>query len=347
MQKRLLALYSVGHFTVDLACAYLMLTLVSQHGDLAMLCLVIYNFCAFALQMPVGLIADVFNRNSLVAVAGFAFTLLAFACSPLPILCAAVLGIGNCLFHVGGGIDVLHFSDTKQWMLGVFVSPGAVGLYLGGLLARQQLVSLPIGFVSLLAVMAVLVIGLQLTRSLRRRSENSLPSITPTGGIPWLAFLALFLVVVLRSYAGSTQSFDWKAGVWVPLSVVGLALGKVAGGFLADGFGAMRASLVTLSLSTVLYIFSANPVCGLLSIFLFNMTMPLTLFAMARLFPGARGFAFGSLTFAIFLGYLPTGLSLPVPFAGCGWWYAVEALVSLLLLLTGLWACRPRGEPHV
>ena len=33
--------------------------------------------------------------------------------------------------------------------------------------------------------------------------------------------------------------------------------------------------------------------------------MPLTLYGAARLLPGAKGFAFGLLTFALFLGFLP------------------------------------------
>ena len=112
---------------------------------------------------------------------------------------------------------------------------------------------------------------------------------------------------------------------------------------MADRMGATRTSVVTLSLCALLFVFSDHALCGLAAVFLFNMTMPLTLFAMARLFPGARGFAFGALTFALFLGYLPTHLGLPTPFAGCGWWYAVEAILSLILLVAGLLACRPRG----
>ncbi len=343
MQKRLLALYSGGHFLVDFTCAYLMLTLVMQHSEVTLPALLIYNFCAFALQMPCGLLADGLNRNALIAVTGLALTLISFALFPVPLLCAAILGVGNCLYHVGGGVDVLHFSDTQHRMLGIYISPGAIGLFLGGLLAERGILSLPLGFLCIAVVAVLLVLGLNFTYSLGRKSTQPPVSIRPVGRWPYLAAIALFLVVVLRSYAGLTQTYVWKTGVWVPLAVVGLALGKVIGGFLADALGAMRASLITLSLSTILCFFSANPICGLLTILLFNMTMPLTLFAMAQLFPAARGFAFGTLTFALFIGYLPTALSLPAPFSGCGWWYAVETLVSLALLVVGLYACRKTG----
>ena len=342
-QNILLALYSGGHFTVDFACAFLMISLIATAGEARLLCLLLYNFCAFALQMPAGLIADRLDRNAAVAVAGLALTLTAFALCPIPILCATVLGIGNCLYHVGGGVDVLHFSERKQWMLGVYVSPGAIGLFLGGALARNNLLSLPLGFALILGVTALISLGLHLTHSLKKPSGNVPPSIATVGRAPALAILCLLLVVVLRSYVGMTLTFPWKTGVWSVLTVLGVALGKAAGGFIADRMGAVRASVVTLSLCALLFLFSGNALCGLLAVFLFNMTMPLTLFAMARLFPGARGFAFGTLTFALFLGYLPTHFSLPVPFAGEGWWYAIEAAISLLLLIAGLLACRGSG----
>lgn len=342
----LLALYSAGHFLVDLTCAFLLLTVTAVAGETSWLCLLLYNFCAFALQMPAGLCADRWDRNAAVAVAGFGLTLAAFAAVPIPLLCALLLGIGNCLYHVGGGVDVLHFSENQQWMLGVYVSPGAIGLFLGGLLAQKQLLSLPLGFAILLALTALIALGLHATHSLNKPSGNTPPSIEAKGRAPLVAVMLLLLVVVLRSYVGLTLAFPWKTGIWSILAVLGVAFGKAAGGFLADRLGAVRASVASLSLCALLFLFSDHAVCGLLALFLFNMTMPLTLFAMARLFPGARGFAFGTLTFALFLGYLPTHLGLSAPFAGQAWWYAAEAVLSLVLLVAGLLACRERGGRH-
>ncbi len=344
-QIKLLTLYSCGHFLVDLTCAFLMLTLVAGARSQALTCILLYNFCAFALQMPTGLIADKLNRNAAIAVFGSALTLLAFAFFPIPLLCSTVLGIGNCLYHVGGGVDVLHFTDKKQWMLGVYVSPGAIGLFVGGLLAKNENFSLLLGFSLIFVATALISLLLHLTYSLKKSSSNVVPSIKTFGKAPVLAIIALFLVVVLRSYVGTTLSFSWNSGVLALISVLSLAFGKTAGGFLADKLGAIPAAVGTLVLSAVFFIFSGNPICGLLAIFLFNMTMPMTLFAMAKLFCGVRGFAFGILTFALFIGYLPSHFSLPVPFEGNGWWYAAEALISLALLTVGLLACKQKdGE---
>ena len=72
---------------------------------------------------------------------------------------------------------------------------------------------------------------------------------------------------------------------------------------------------------------------GTAAVFLFNMTMPITLWAAARLLP--PGLAFGTLTFALFLGFLPVWLGWPVLFTG-GTGYAAGALCSLALLAAGL-----------
>ena len=115
--------------------------------------------------------------------------------------------------------------------------------------------------------------------------------------------------------------------------MLALAAGKAAGGYLADRFGFRRTAVLSLALSAALLpLAPEHPLLGTAAIFLFNMTMPLTLWASARLLPSARGFAFGLLTFGLFLGFLPAvfGGSLSAPMA------AVWALVSLALLLPGL-----------
>ncbi len=341
-QIPLLSVYSAGHFLVDFACAFLMFSLPSEERVLVFL---LYNFCAFALQMPAGLAADKLNRNGIVAAVGLGLTCLGFLFFRLPLLCAVVSGVGNCLYHVGGGVDVLSFSSEKQWMLGVFVSPGAVGLFLGTLLANGKHIPLLLGGLVVPVLSGAVVFWLHLLRPLQNPTQNPLFSLKPKGRLPLLGAVCLFAVVVLRSYVGITLYTPWKTGPVLPvLAVLGLALGKAVGGFLADKFGAMPTALATLGVSSLCFLFSEHPVFGLLAVFLFNMTMPLTLFALAEIFPGAKGFAFGILTFALFLGCVPNFLSLPVPFSGTVWFHGAEAAVSLLLLMMGLWTCRKERE---
>ena len=328
----LLALYSLAHFWVDLSCALLAFRSLSASPDFA-LCLLLYNFCAFALQMPLGLLADRLDRNGAVAAAGCALVALAYAV-PLPLAAAVTAGVGNALFHLGGGIDTLNTGLGRSAALGIFVSPGAVGLFLGTLWGRGDAAPLWAGPVGLL-VLAGAILWLCRRTFGSLRSGNAPVEAEPAGG-SWLPLVPLFLVVVLRSWMGLGQSFPWKAAWGLPL-VLALALGKAAGGFLMDAVGPRRAAGWSLGLAAALYLLSGAPLPGLLAVFLFNMTMPMTLWAAAQLLPGAKGFGFGLLTFALFVGYLPVYLGWPAVF-GNVWACAAAAALSLALL----W--RPLGK---
>jgi FSR family fosmidomycin resistance protein-like MFS transporter len=65
------------------------------------------------------------------------------------------------------------------------------------------------------------------------------------------------------------------------------------------------------------------------------MTMPITLWAVARILPGVKGFSFGLLTFGLFLGFMPVYFGLnPIIHTSLG--FAMASLISLGLLLAGL-----------
>lgn len=330
--KPLLALYSIAHFWVDLSCAFLAFRFLSGSPDF-LLCLLLYNFCAFALQMPLGIWADGLDRNGLLAAVGCGLTAAAFLV-PLALPAAVVAGVGNALFHLGGGIDVLNAGERKAAALGVFVSPGAVGLYAGTLWGGGAQVSALVPPAGLLILAGSILLLCRRTMG-SLRSGNAPVDTEPVGG-SWLPLVPLFLVVALRSWMGLGQSFPWKAQWGLPL-VLALALGKAAGGFLMDAVGPRRAAGWSLALAAVLYLFSGHAAPGLMAVFLFNMTMPMTLWAATKLLPGAKGFAFGLLTFALFIGYLPVYLGWPAVFAQ-SWACAGAAALSLALL----W--RPMGK---
>ena len=83
MQRLRLGVYSLAHCAVDFSCAFLLLGVVCPRGDAALL-LLLYNFCAFALQMPLGLLADRLGRCHAWAAGGCLLALAAFALPPLP-----------------------------------------------------------------------------------------------------------------------------------------------------------------------------------------------------------------------------------------------------------------------
>lgn len=313
--------YAFAHFAVDLGCAFAMFSACSGNPTAFLL----YNFFAFAMQMPLGLLADAVGQNRRFALLG---TLLVGGVCCLPsfrLPGALALGLGNGLFHIGGGLDVLNCSGDRAAPLGVFVSPGAWGIWLGTVLGKGGIPAWPV-----LALLLLACAGMLLIRP-GRLPENA-PAVLPAGrALPWAALL--FLVVVLRSYGGMAAAFPWKTGLWAFAAISAVVLGKTLGGFCADCFGLFRSAAVSLGLCTVLFCFSGHAIPGVLALLLFNMTMPMTLFALARAMPGAKGFSFGLLTFALFLGYLPTWLG-----AGTigGFGMAAVAVLSAVLLLPGI-----------
>ena len=105
-------------------------------------------------------------------------------------------------------------------------------------------------------------------------------------------------------------------------------------GFLGDWLGMRRGAMVSLGMSGLLFLVSGNPLAGTAAVFLFNMTMPMTLWAAAKRLPGGKGFAFGTLTFALFLGFFPAYLGWELPSGSVT--YALGAVLSLVLLWMGL-----------
>lgn len=325
MKSLRLCVYSTGHFWVDFSCALLMFSRLSGTGEWA-LCALLYNFCAFALQMPIGLLADRLGRQGRLAALGCGLVTAGWGLAPLPVAASVTAGLGNACFHVGGGVTILRDGGDRAAPLGIFVSPGAFGIYLGALLGGK--------FPGWLSAAGLLLFAVAFLFLERRGGETVAPKEAPAPDRNAVAVLVCcFLVVLLRSYLGMVLSFPWKTGGWALALTCALVLGKAAGGFLGDRLGMVRGAILSLGLAAVLFCLSGFPLAGTAAVFLFNMTMPITLWAAARLLP--PGFAFGTLTFALFLGFLPVWLGWPALLTG-GVGYAAGALCSLALLVLGL-----------
>jgi len=330
----MVSVYSVTHFFIDFACAFLMFCFIAGTTE-GYLCVLLYNFCAFAMQMPIGIIADKLNRNYLFAICGCILVAVSYGLITFPIVAVIVIGIGNAMFHIGGGIDVLNISEKKLSALGIFVSPGAFGIYFGAMLGRDGL--LPMIFLPLALVVAATLIFIVFKTQRGSYPENAEFSLHNAGlKAAFSAALCFFLVVCLRSYMGLAMNFSWtNIGLWGFVLICAVVFGKTLGGVFADKFGVVKTVFISLGTASLLFLFPRFPIAGIVAILLFNMTMPITLWAMAKIFPGAKGFAFGLLTFALFLGFLPVYLDFDI-LGGAPWLFALLSFVSLAILVTGL-----------
>lgn len=292
------ATYAFAHFAVDLGCAFAVFSQAFGPWEL-----LLYNLFAFAMQMPLGLLADILKKNKLFAILGA--SIVGICClfpGQRPIF-VCLLGLGNGLFHIGGGLDVMDRHPEKAGPLGAFVAPGALGVYLGTVLGK--------GGRGVFPVITALLCGLLwMLLTCRKSASDSKGSV----GLPkknvLLPALLLFLVVVLRSVGGSV-SLPWKTESLALAASCMVVFGKLLGGILSDRLGPIPVSIGSLCLAALLFCFGAHPISGLAALLLFNMTMPITLFALSKAMPEAKGFAFGLLTFALFLGFLPNFFGMP------------------------------------
>lgn len=321
------AVWSILHFLVDMVCAWAM---YAYFGAGNYENLLIYNFCAFALQLPFGTFLDLRREKyhrlpTIIAMIGAAATLCGAFSHP------ALLGVGNALFHIGAGVDVIEedfMKNHKGRNLGIFVAPGAIGLYLGALLGKKYTNPI-VCVISGVTMMILLVI-----RWKQADVHTEKVSCAPDKHCKLLILTACcFAVVVVRSFVGLAVTFSWKSiPLFAAMAVCCTAAGKSCGGFLGARFGFLRTAVFTLLSASLCFLRGDVWISGIAAIFLFNMTMPLTLYWLAEKLTGMEGFSFGLLTFGLFLGFLLVYWQVDVPFAS-GVLGAMGSMISCVLLI--------------
>ena len=337
MKVKIVSVYSIIHFIVDLACCVLVVNVIQQKIDSTLnvfICMVIYNFFAFAMQFPIGIIADKINKNALFSAIGCLLVVIAYGLSDFGIIACLVAGIGNSMFHIGGGIDVLNISNKKAALSGIFVSTGALGIFLGGK-------SLEIGFnryyIIILATILSAIVLFWLDYNIKDKVNNEEVIIPKIKRNEIIAIICLIITVCIRSYVGLILAFEWKnTFVLALLSVLAVVFGKMIGGFIGDKIGFIKSSLISLIVSAFLYIFAFNnSVIGILAILFFNMTMPITLTAISNILNNNKGMAFGFLTLALFIGAIPVFLGYTKKFFNPQGLFIIT-IISAIILYVGI-----------
>lgn len=335
------AIYSLLHMLVDGVCALAMFGHFVSTGD-GQFYFLVYNFCAFALQMPLGVLLD-FKKELSFCFAALGVLLTIVGAITHPVL----LGLGNALFHVGGGVGVIGEDKAKNRggrNLGIFVAPGALGLYLGTVAAKKGFWQERFAVTVILLIVLVISASVLYNKIKRATAAYAVKKEQTSSIQPGFVLLGIscFLVVILRSYIGMAVSFPWKQEPILALvSVLAVVCGKAAGGFLAAGIGYKRTAVITLGIAALGYLGLNSVPLGLIALFAFNMTMPMTLYLLICALPKLPGFSFGLLTFGLFLGFLPTYFGLTWDISGqvlgC-----VGSILSMVILLIGI----RKGEQH-
>ena len=178
-----------------------------------------YNTLAFLTQPLTGAWADRMKRKHwmlimavlllTLAVASTLFAVSARCTSPGVAIVPVQLGLGNSLFHVWGGKQMVIKTGNDIRALGVFVSTGVLGLAIG-LICRSW--ALLYGLLLAYVGLAIVYVHSELVSARTRESENARidqgrirPPLTPPtqeGKQALMLVLALMLFVGCRSFVG-------------------------------------------------------------------------------------------------------------------------------------------------
>lgn len=299
-----LLVYGITHAVVDATCiAVIFASIVtnSVEPDYALFLVVLYNVLAFGLQAPFGLLFDNIGKPAIASIIGCGLTAIAAIIFKFSLVAVVLAGLGNALFHIGGGIISLNMNEGKAAIPGIYVAPGAMGLLIGGLVAKNGLY-IPWSFVTLLLICSILIYFVE-SPKIKKTQEKSI-------NISNVELIIIFLLVSIsiRSLVGLGVTFPWKSDMnFLFMLTIGVVLGKALGGIIADKYGWIKVTILGLLLSAPLIAFGKDyPLLAIPGVFLFNMTMPVTLVALANIFKGKVGFAFGLTTLALVIGALPT-----------------------------------------
>jgi FSR family fosmidomycin resistance protein-like MFS transporter len=302
----ILLIYGTAHFIIDACCAAAVFVAISQHelsADRLVAFFLLYHALAFGLQASFGLAIDAFGKPRLAAVIGCLLCATAFLLTSSPTGTVIIVGIGNALFHVGGGSVCLRTMPHKATGGGLFVAPGSLGLLLGSILGKQGLwACFPLIPVALILCFIIACTAIPPEMQLARTPKVS--------GNRELIIALILLPIFVRSMLGFIVHFPWttQPGLLLGLTAA-TVLGKALGGILADRWGWIRVGIGSLLVSLpLLACVSTNPLAAIPGIFFLNFSMPITLAAIAEALPGRSAFAFGLTCLAILLGMFPTVL---------------------------------------
>jgi MFS transporter, FSR family, fosmidomycin resistance protein len=330
---RNLVVYSVSHALVDATCAAALFAIVAlgqtETRDLFYL-IVLYNVMAFATQPLWGLGVDIFKASKQSAVLGMLLVAASTLFLKFPFPVAVMAGLGNALFHVGGGAAILNLASGKAARPGLFVAPGALGLTIGIVLGKSgHFVAWP--FVLLLMGSALLTLKMPQPKTAAPRPSS--------GNLKWFepVILLLLISIAIRSLVGLSLVFPWKSNPALLFALTGaVLLGKAGGGILGDRFGWTTVAVAGLAVSAPLLTFWPQvPTLAILGTFLFNLSTPITLTCLARMLPGKSGFAFGLTALALLIGAWPI-LTQPLGFTSDPRFILVTILISSVAVYGGV-----------
>lgn len=330
----ILSSYGFAHMVVDFVCASTVMTIYAKwllDSQWVILSILIYNILAFGLQTIFGALTDKFQCPKFVALLGCGLVALwAIMLLFCPWYATILVWIGNALFHVWGGVICIWVNPEKATPSGIFVAPWAFGLLLGIMLWKSW------NFVWWYWVSLLVISAVSIFLSSKNMNVynivNQFAKEQKSNFKMWVAVIAILLLlsIIIRSFVWFIVSYPRKVWTLVIIFTICIVLWKALWWVLADRFGWKKVWVISLLVSLPCLLFgSQSIVCGMIGIFLFNITMPIALIALIKAMPKRWGLAFGLLCLALLIGALPSLI-------GINFSEIMNVLLVVLILISSL-----------
>ncbi len=312
-----MSIYSICHFLVDFVSCIFVLGVApfycyDENGlflqDVYLAEVVLYNFFAFAFQVPMGFIMDKFKIYKYVGIIGFCLIGFCYALGfGNAIILSSIVGIGNGLFHLEGGVNAFNNSKGKAFLNGLFVAPGAMGIFFGTAFYKE----LGTSFLPLTLIFLAIFLLIFVQRDEPKYLVEEQEKVEKKGCLfklhDIISISALIgISIIVRSIGGSAIQYGWKTGFVVGLIyTILIVLGKAFGGLIGDKLGLKKVVTIALGLACICLVLGFNmPFFGYIGIFLFNVPMAITLIILERCNIKNIATMVGLNTFFLFIGYL-------------------------------------------
>lgn len=306
--------YSLCHFIVDFVCAVFILgnlPSIAKTNSEFITSVIIYNFFAFAFQVPLGYILDKFKIYKYIAIIGLCIIGLCYLINFNNIfILATLVGIGNALFHLEGGVNIYGLSDRKAFLNGLFVAPGALGIFLGTTFHDELIVTyLPIALIFISIPLLFLVQKQEIYKELEENKKDNFNNFSAA-----LIVILIGISIIVRSIGGSAIVYTWKSGFTLGIIyTISIVIGKAFGGLLADKFGLLKVALISLTCSAVCLLLGYNVhIFVYIGILLFNIPMSITLTILENTLTKKIACAVGLNTMFLFIGYLTCFIDITI-----------------------------------
>ena len=276
------------HGCNDFASGFMLSFLMFQQSETPIIYFLLYSIIAFGGQLPLGLWIDKTHQIkdlSLFSLTLLFFSILIFFIHPLSGI--ILIGIASAGIHVAGGSVCLLLNENKVGSLGLFTSPGVIGLTLGILSGNNSILILLIPLLIGL-IFSYLILKNEFPFYLKQK-ENNQHLLDHHDYI----MLGILLFMTFRSFIYDiVNHLSQQSENGILIIGVSAFIGKIVGGFAADKIGWKTWVYITLPLSFILFQFGKENIYMIaFGIACLQSSVPLTIMLMNKSIPSMPGSA--------------------------------------------------------